>query len=81
MLVAHSCLALCNSMDYTPPGSSVHILKYFICIYKILYIYTHTHTHTHIYIFFLKGLYITLCHKLLSYSAGSKTLTKVEDCD
>ena len=50
MLVAHSCLALCDSMDYTPPGSSVHILKYFICIYKILYIYTHTHTDIYIYI-------------------------------
>ena len=24
MLVAQSCLSLCNSMDYSPPGSSVH---------------------------------------------------------
>ena len=23
-LVAQSCLTLCNPMDYTPPGSSVH---------------------------------------------------------
>ena len=24
MLVAQSCLTLCDSMDYSPPGSSVH---------------------------------------------------------
>ena len=24
VLVAQSCLTLCNSMDYSPPGSSVH---------------------------------------------------------
>ena len=24
MLVAQSCLTLCNPMDYSPPGSSVH---------------------------------------------------------
>ena len=24
VLVAHSCLTLCNPMDYNPPGSSVH---------------------------------------------------------
>ena len=24
MLVAQSCLTLCNSMDHSPPGSSVH---------------------------------------------------------
>ena len=24
VLVAHSCLTLCDPMDYSPPGSSVH---------------------------------------------------------
>ena len=24
VLVAQSCLTLCNAMDYSPPGSSVH---------------------------------------------------------
>ena len=24
VLVAHSCLTLCNPVDYSPPGSSVH---------------------------------------------------------
>ena len=53
-------VALCDPIYYTPPGSSVHILKYFICISKILY----THTHTHIY------MYIYICVYIYIYSSS-----------
>ena len=47
------CLTLCDPMDCSPPGSSVHrilqarILKWVAMPFSRISIHTHTHTHIH----------------------------------
>ena len=64
VIVIQSSPTICDPMDYSLPGSSVHgdspgkntgvgshALLSFIYINVCVYIYTHTHTHTHIRIY------------------------------
>ena len=81
VLVNQSCLTLCNPVDYSLPGSSVHgdiLGKYTrVGCHSLLCVYTHTHTHTHTHfgLFSIKSYYkilntiSVLCSKswLLAY--------------
>ena len=71
--VAQLCLTLCDPMDCSLLGSTVHgilqarVLEWVVIFFSIIYINTHTHTHTHIYIHIYNFYEKTRCWIFVMY--------------